>query len=478
MKTIIYLNYVETDGQKLLRLLFKSNEHVVSVIKNNDWIWFHPKLKSWCTIATRKNLAILQDLFEGVAQVSTYYLLAKPKIEANTIVLNKATFFNNPLPVLTRKGSFLLIPIEHEGKRKLLIKYQYYQKTFNELKATSYLVWDKHYKSFWLEAKKSLMNRIIDDFSTKYTIKLHHKLEINDISIRKKLMEQQFVKDQDFKSCPDIFLQYMVQHNYSWNTIPTYHSYLLRFINTHKSNTWEQINNFPESVINDYHYEMQQNNSLSISAINQSVSAIKLYYNDVLKRDIKTDQLIRPQTGKTNPEVYSTSEMQKIIKTPEYIKHKAILMVLYSSGVRVGELVNLKPADILSDRKLIFVRGGKGKKDRHTILSNKTLEVLREYHKECKPKEYLFEGQFGGKYSTSSVRNMIEQKIAKAGVTKRGSAHTFRHTFATHLLEAGVDLRIIQSLLGHTSSKTTEIYTHISNQHLGKIKNPLDSLDI
>ncbi|MCF8374327.1 MAG: tyrosine-type recombinase/integrase [Bacteroidales bacterium] len=96
-------------------------------------------------------------------------------------------------------------------------------------------------------------------------------------------------------------------------------------------------------------------------------------------------------------------------------------------------------------------------------------EVLREYHKECKPKEYLFEGQFGGKYSTSSVRNMIEQKIAKAGVTKRGSAHTFRHTFATHLLEAGVDLRIIQSLLGHTSSKTTEIYTHISNQHLGKI---------
>lgn len=253
---------------------------------------------------------------------------------------------------------------------------------------------------------------------------------------------------------------------------------MLRFINTYKGNTWEQINNFPESVINDYHYEMQQNNSLSISAINQSVSAIKLYYNDVLKRDIKTDQLIRPHTGKTNPEVYSTSEMQKIIKTPEYIKHKAILMVLYSSGVRVGELVNLKPADILSDRKLIFVRGGKGKKDRHTILSNKTLDVLREYHKECKPKEYLFEGQFGGKYSTSSVRNMIEQKTAKAGVTKRGSAHTFRHTFATHLLEAGVDLRIIQSLLGHTSSKTTEIYTHISNQHLGKIKNPIDSLDI
>ncbi len=224
---------------------------------------------------------------------------------------------------------------------------------------------------------------------------------------------------------------------------------------------------------------MQQAGLLSVSAINQSVNAIKLYYKSVLKKDIKTASIIRPRTGISVPPVYSADEMQKIIQAAaSYIKHKAIIMVLYSSGVRVGELVNLKPSDIVSDRKLMLIRGGKGKKDRYTILSTKTLETLREYYKECKPKEYLFEGQFGGKYSPSSVRNMIEQKVNKAGVTKRGSAHTFRHTFATHLLEAGVDIRIIQALLGHESSRSTEIYTHISKKHLSKIKNPLDSLDI
>ncbi|MEA3446464.1 MAG: tyrosine-type recombinase/integrase, partial [Bacteroidota bacterium] len=464
--------------QKLLRLLFKTNDLIVSIIRNNDWIKFIPKLKSYCTLATRENLAILKDLFDGVATVSEHYLMASPKIDASHIEINKAIVFNETLPVQKKAGSLLLIPVEHKAVKKLIVKYNNHSGTYNDMKLANYLNHDYHYKTFSMLAKRTLLERFIDDFAGQYRLNLHHKLQINDIGIRKKLMEQHYLKDKTFKTCPDIFLQYMVQHNYSWNTIMTYHSYLLRFINSYKSNSLEQINNFADSTINDYHYQMQQSNSLSISAINQSVSAINLYFNNVQKRGIKTDKLIRPQKGKTMPQVYSNNEMQKIIRATDFIKHKAIIMMLYSSGVRVGELLNLKPSDILSDRKLVFVKGGKGMKDRYTILSQKALAILREYYKECKPKEYLFEGQFGGKYSASSVRNMLEQKIEKAGVVKKGAAHTLRHTFATHLLESGVDIRIIQALLGHASSKTTEIYTHISKKHLGSIKNPLDGLDV
>ena len=117
----------------------------------------------------------------------------------------------------------------------------------------------------------------------------------------------------------------------------------------------------------------------------------------------------------------------------------------------------------------IHIRESKGRKDRYTILSEKALMILREYYKEEKPREYLFEGQFGGKYSAGSFRKLLDKNIKKAGVNKKGSSHVLRHTFATHLLEAGVDIRYIQELLGHSSSKTTEIYTHVANKHLQKI---------
>jgi site-specific recombinase XerD len=153
-------------------------------------------------------------------------------------------------------------------------------------------------------------------------------------------------------------------------------------------------------------------------------------------------------------------------------------MLAYSAGLRISELINVKINDIDSKRMQIRIEQSKGKKDRYTLLSPKLLEILRVYFKEYKPKELLFEGASGGNYSQRSIQAILKASMAKAGIKKHASVHTLRHSFATHLLENGTDLRYIQSLLGHESSKTTEIYTHITTKGFDQIKSPLDKLDI
>ncbi|MCD4694738.1 MAG: tyrosine-type recombinase/integrase, partial [Bacteroidales bacterium] len=148
-----------------------------------------------------------------------------------------------------------------------------------------------------------------------------------------------------------------------------------------------------------------------------------------------------------------------------------------SAGLRISELINLQKQDILVDRKMVFIKGGKGMKDRYSILADTTLSMINHYIKEYKPKKYLFEGQYGGKYSATSLRKILHRAKTKAGVTTPGSVHTLRHSFATHLLENGTDLRYIQELLGHKNSKTTEIYTHVSTLNISQITSPGDMIN-
>jgi integrase/recombinase XerD len=174
------------------------------------------------------------------------------------------------------------------------------------------------------------------------------------------------------------------------------------------------------------------------------------------------------------PNVLSKEEVLKIIDSTENIKHKTLLALIYSAGLRISEALSMKPKDIDSVRMLIHVKNAKGKKDRYTLLSEKVLTLLREYYLVYKPKEFLFEGQFGGMYSSRSAQIILKHAAKKALIKKTITLHTLRHSFATHLLESGTDLRYIQELLGHSSPKTTMIYTHVSNNSLKKIKNPFD----
>ena len=186
----------------------------------------------------------------------------------------------------------------------------------------------------------------------------------------------------------------------------------------------------------------------------------------------------RPREEKYLPEVLSEEEVAKIINATENLKHKAILMTIYSAGLRIGEAINLKIKDIDSQRMQIRVEQAKGKKDRYTLLGVKTLEILRKYFLQYKPKIWIFEGINGEQYSSSSIKSILRTSINKTTIKKHVTVHTLRHSFATHLLESGTDLRYIQSLLGHENSKTTEIYTHITTKGFEQIKSPLDKLEL
>jgi integrase/recombinase XerD len=193
---------------------------------------------------------------------------------------------------------------------------------------------------------------------------------------------------------------------------------------------------------------------------------------------VRTYYIQRPKKEKILPNVLSENEVQLILNHTDNLKHKAILSLIYSAGLRRGELINMKINDIDSKRMYVIIRQGKGRKDRYSILSEKVLELLRRYFKEYQPKEWLFEGQFGGQYGASSIQHILKDAVALSKIRKKVTVHTLRHSFATHLLERGTDIRYIQELLGHQSSKTTEIYTHITQRGLGKIKSPLDNFDI
>ncbi|MFN3876309.1 MAG: tyrosine-type recombinase/integrase, partial [Flavobacteriales bacterium] len=187
--------------------------------------------------------------------------------------------------------------------------------------------------------------------------------------------------------------------------------------------------------------------------------------------------IARPRGKRKLPKVLSEQEVAAILKAPTNLKHRGILMLIHSAGLRLGELIALERTDIIPERKQASIRRAKGGKDRVSLLSDKLPTLLQEYLKAYEPHRYLFEGPQGDKYSDTSAQQVFKQAKAKAGITAPAAVHALRHSFATHLLENGTDLRYIQTLLGHASSKTTEINTHFSTKAIGKIRSPPDSLD-
>lgn len=228
--------------------------------------------------------------------------------------------------------------------------------------------------------------------------------------------------------------------------------------------------------IEDYLLFLAKQQHYSETAIHTVVNALKFYLEQVLHRPREFYTLQRPKKALKNPTVFSESEITKIIQAISNPKHRAMIMIGYAAGLRVSEIVNLKIKDIDSERMVIYIRNAKGKKDRQVSLSETLLPFLRSYYIKYKPKGYLFEGQQGGAYSTRSLQLILKEAKQKAGVKKQGSMHALRHSFATHLLEGGTDLTLIQKLLGHNDIKTTLRYTHVSKTLLQKVQSPLDKL--
>lgn len=320
---------------------------------------------------------------------------------------------------------------------------------------------NKIYSTFkgvaWVDGKYFFRNRPVND----------PVVESKQFSI-KSLRDRKITNG--YRVCPEEYLQKLELKKYALSTAKIYVGMFEGFINFYKEIPLEDLGE--QEIRNYLSYQINLNRSESM--LNQIINSIKFYYEIVLGMPNRYYDIERPRKKERLPEVLAKEEVINMIECISNLKHKCIVSLLYSAGLRRGELLNLKISDIDSKRMLIRVENSKGGKDRYTLLGHTILEDLRRYFKLWKPKLYLFEGSKGGQYSTKSVSNIVKRASDKAGISKNVVPHMLRHSFATHLLEDGVNLRQIQILLGHNSSKTTEIYTHVANTSLNQIKNPLD----
>jgi integrase/recombinase XerD len=279
---------------------------------------------------------------------------------------------------------------------------------------------------------------------------------------------------QETRNIPPEYLEPLETKRYSLSTARIYLSLFANFMGHFEGRPLLEIN---ELDIRKYLQTIVRQGK-SPSYQNQVINAIKFYYEQVLDMPQRFYQIDRPLKERKLPMVLSEGEIARMILATENLKHKAILVTIYSCGLRMSELLGLTISDVQSDRHLLLVRAGKGKKVRTTILSQKTIELLGKYCLRFRPRLYLFEGQPGRPYSAKSVQNIVKRSLSRAGIFKRASAHTLRHSFATHLLENGTDLRHIQVLLGHSSPKTTELYAQVSTQSIKGVTSPIDKLNV
>lgn len=261
---------------------------------------------------------------------------------------------------------------------------------------------------------------------------------------------------------------------YSPNTIKTYSVEFAQLLKVLKNHAVEDLSS---EKLRSYFLYCINTLKLSENLIHSRMNAVKFYFEQVLHREKFFMEIPRPKKPSLLPKAISTQDIKKMLEILDNPKHQLLLKMCYGMGLRVSELVNLKITDIDSKRMQVLVSSSKGKKDRYVVLPESVLEQLRTYYVEYKPKEYLFEGQYGGKYSIRSVQQVFKSAMKKAKINKRVGVHSLRHSYATHLIEYGTDIRFVQELLGHNNIKTTMIYTALTDASKRKIKSPLDFMD-
>jgi len=269
----------------------------------------------------------------------------------------------------------------------------------------------------------------------------------------------------------EIFKQKMQIARYGESTIKSYTAALASFF---KENSSTGIENVDEQIIEKYLYQIIREKNISAAYQKHLIGSLKLFYKMVFDQTLKIDYLFPKRTEQKLPKYLNREEVKKILAVVENLKHKAILSLLYGCGLRLSEVINLQINNIDSNNGVININQAKGKKDRQVMLPQAVLPLLGAYFKLYRPKVYLFEGQSGYQYSPRSVQVILKDAAAKAKVIKNVSPHILRHSFATHLLENGTDIRYIQQLLGHNNLNTTQIYTHITDVANRKVQSPLD----
>ena len=375
-----------------------------------------------------------------------------------------------------------MLPIIYLNRQTIGLKTYYYASfTFNRNIYTLFSsiknsTWDSFEKAWIIDEATCPLENILAHFKDKAEFIFQEK-SLESLEYKRSLLRPiHFLEplDELKKEAIQTFIRYLNSKRYSSNTIKVYSDSMSTFL---RYFSMKDISDISNDDLIDFNNNYILKNNFSSSFQNQVVNAVKLYFSAIQHKKIDVELIHRPRREKVLPNVLSKEEVKAILDAHVNIKHKMMLSLIYSCGLRCGELLALQPVHIDSKRNIIFLKNAKGKKDRIVPLSPLILKMLREYYKIYKPKIFLFEGSILGEpYSEKSLQSVLKQAIKKVGIAKPVTLHWLRHSYATHLLESGTDLRYIQELLGHSSSKTTEIYTHVSTKSIQQIKSPFEDL--
>ena len=470
LESVIYLYPLFHDGKTFVRLSFEQDNalyHFLCQLK--DILRYSKTFKCLVTHYKKEPLERLKAVIKGRARLDTSALM-RYALQAKVEAVKKKQPQGASQPLVQ------LIPGVLEGRQIMLIRFRYHQALQNLMKAQQYTHYYAKGKCWYYFKEEIELVKVVELLQPNARMRLDPKLYPLDYATQKQLITG---GSKDWGAIdPGPFLDKLYGRGYSDSTINVYYSLMGRFIRHSAFEHEQALAELDSRTVNQYHSRWMAQGNVATGSINQSVNAIKFYMQQVLGIVLEDLELVRAKKEKILPKVMSIQEVTAVLTASDNLKHRSMLSLLYSGGLRVNELINLKMSDIDWERNQIRIRQAKGKKDRMTILSHVLYQILKTYLGAYKPQIYLFEGQWGGPYTDSSLRSVFKQSLQKAKIVKPYTLHCLRHSFATHLLEGGTDLRYIQSLLGHNSSKTTEIYTHVSQQHVQNIQSPLDRLDL
>ena len=369
----------------------------------------------------------------------------------------------------------------HYGAPRLLVHFPYDRELIGLIKQVRGARWSNSLHCWHLPDRLDVLGELLEQLRGKAVIDqsaLHqpHSLRPASTGPEKRRGETggQGGLTASQKEALETLRKYMEHRRYARSTVENYIRSLVAFLEYIGN---KDLNDIREKDIIGFVHGHIFKKGLSRSYQNMVISALKLLYGEIYRTPLSMDQLQRPRKEKPLPNVLSREEVKRILEAPVNLKHRVMLNLLYGCGLRRSEVLKLRQTDIQKDRGVLMVRQSKGKKDRMVPLPEKFLNLLDEYYRAYRPIHYVFEGQKAGtSYSSASIEKVLKRACRKAGISKPVTLHWLRHSYATHLLEGGVDLRYIQELLGHQSSRTTEIYTHVSFNSLKNIRSPLDDL--
>ncbi len=377
--------------------------------------------------------------------------------------------------------------IEYKGEQRIKLEFEINSALANAVKQIPGRLWSRTLKAWHIPREKKLVAQLIAalDGLEKNSAGAPSviKLPVSPIPAPQQLISPPHspdipiiaLIDSPIPAWMEDFERHITIRDYAYSTRKSYRNNLLSFYKYFKGIDVKQLQ---KVEIEKYLEYLCIERKYSSAALNVTVNAIKFLYEKVWSFPREFYQFPRAKKAHKLPTFFHQQEITNMFNCITNIKHKVILYVGYSAGLRVSEIVNLKISDIYSETMQIKIERAKGKKDRMVMLSEKVLDLLRVYYTQYKPVYWLFEGPKGESYSVRSVQEILKKAKSLAGIIHKGSVHTLRHSFATHLLEGGTDLRLIQELLGHTSIKTTAIYTHITDTRKANVKSPLDNLNL